>query len=349
MTILKNILMHSGATIRDAINVLNEEKMRIVIIVDNNNKIEGTVTDGDIRRGLVQHISIDDNVERVMHKDPTTANCNKSKHEILEKIKSKNLLAIPIVDDDGIVVNIETLQNLTKKQSYDNPVVIMAGGRGKRLIPLTNHSPKPLLHVGKRPILETIIKQFIESGFWNFYISTHYKSEMIKDYFRNGESFGVSIQYINERTPLGTAGSLGNLPSELPNLPIIMMNGDLLTKVNFDKLLHFHNDQECIATMCVREYDFQVPYGVVEHDGNFLHKIIEKPVNRFFVNAGIYVLEQKLVTLVPRNTKLDMTTFLQSQIDNGNKINIFPLHEYWLDIGRESEYKRAQKDIEMFK
>ena len=180
-------------------------------------------------------------------------------------------------------------------------------------------------------------------------INAFIQLKLINKLQKSARDLTDTIQYINERTPLGTAGSLGNLPSELPNLPIIMMNGDLLTKVNFDKLLHFHNDQECIATMCVREYDFQVPYGVVEHDGNFLHKIIEKPVNRFFVNAGIYVLEQKLVTLVPRNTKLDMTTFLQSQIDNGNKINIFPLHEYWLDIGRESEYKRAQKDIEMFK
>ena len=167
MTILKKILMHSNATIREAIDVLNKEKMRIVIIVDNDKKIEGTVTDGDIRRGLVQHLSINDVIKLIMHKNPTTANCNNSKHEILEKIKSKNLLSIPIVDNNNVVVGVETLQNLTKKQQYNNPIVIMAGGKGKRLMPLTEHSPKPLLHVGERPILETIIKQFIDAGIRN--------------------------------------------------------------------------------------------------------------------------------------------------------------------------------------
>jgi dTDP-glucose pyrophosphorylase/predicted transcriptional regulator len=349
MTILKNILIHSSATIKEAIDVLNKEKMRIVIVVDNNNKIEGTVTDGDIRRGLVKYISINDTVKCIMHRSPTVANFNDDKDEVLERIRSKNLLSIPIVDNNNVVVGIETLQHLTEKQYYDNPVVIMAGGRGERLQPLTNDYPKPLLHVGKQPILETIIKQFIDYGFHKFYISINYKSEMIKEYFGDGRDFGASIEYINEKKPLGTAGSLGNLPDNLPNLPVVMMNGDLLTKVNFVRLLQFHNEQECVATMCVREYDFQVPYGVVEHDKHILQKIVEKPVNSFFVNAGIYVLNPEILMSIPSNTKLDMTTFLQDQVDFNNNVSIFPLHEYWLDIGRVEEYERAQKDIKLFK
>ena len=348
MTILKKILLELNSTIRDAIDILNKEKMHIVVIVDKENKIKGTITDGDIRRGLTRHISIEDNVAKIMHKNPTIAYVSDNRNAILEKIRQKNILAIPIVDNSGVVVNIETLQHLTEKQYYDNPVLIMAGGMGKRLRPLTNNSPKPLLNVGKKPILETILRQFIDSGFKRFYISTFYKSEMIQEYFGDGKSLGVSIKYINEKTPLGTAGCLGNLPDDLPDLPIIMMNGDVLTKVNFDRLVQFHNEQQCIATMCVREYDFQVPYGVVEHDGHILQKITEKPTHRFFVNAGVYILDSKLVKLIPNNIKLDMTCFLQSQIDNNSDINIFPLHEYWLDIGRIEEYERAQKDIEMF-
>ena len=343
----KKILLYSDATIREAIDVLNKEKMRIVVIINHNNKIQGTITDGDLRRGLIEHISIDDLVSDVMNKNPTTASLNDSKDKIIEKIRLKNLLAVPIVDNN-VVVGIETLQDLTERQHYDNPVVIMAGGMGKRLRPLTDHSPKPLLNVGDKPILETILKQFISSGFRNFYISTCYKSKMIQEYFGNGENLGVSIEYINETIPLGTAGCLGMLPNNISELPLIIMNGDLLTKVNFDRLLQFHNDQKCVATICVREYDFQVPYGVVEHDGHLLQKIIEKPVNRFFVNAGIYVLDSNLIAEIPNDTRLDMTNFLQSQVNDSNDISVFPLHEYWLDIGRLEEYKQAQKDIGLF-
>ena len=311
-------------------------------------KIKGTITDGDIRRGLTKHFSIDDKASTIMNKSPIVAHISDNKSVILEKIRRKNILAVPIVDDKGRIIDIETLQHLTEKQYHDNPVLIMAGGMGKRLRPLTNDSPKPLLNVGKKPILETILMQFISSGFKRFYISTFYKSEMIQKYFGNGENFGVSIEYINEKMPLGTAGSLGGLPKSIPDLPIILINGDVLTKVNFNRLLQFHNEQNCVATMCVREYDFQVPYGVVEHSGHILQKITEKPVHKFFVNAGIYVVDKKLVDNVPSNVRIDMTTFIQNQIDNNRDVSIFPLHEYWIDIGRIDEYKRAQKDIELF-
>ena len=221
----------------------------------------------------------------------------------------------------------------------------MAGGFGTRLHPLTEKTPKPLLKIGDRPILETILEQFIDYGFHDFYISTHFKSELIKDYFKDGGLYGVNIHYIYEDVPLGTAGSLGLLPSSISDLPIIVMNGDILTKVNFEHLLDFHNSNKSDATVCVREYDFKVPYGVIETtNGCSIKSINEKPIHKFFVNAGIYVINKDLIDKIDGKRYLDMTDFLEGVI-NYNKVNAFPVHEYWLDIGHISEYKRANKEI----
>ncbi|MBT7556012.1 NTP transferase domain-containing protein, partial [Candidatus Woesearchaeota archaeon] len=247
-------------------------------------------------------------------------------------------------DKDGILCGLETLQNLVEKPKYDNPVFLMAGGFGTRLHPLTKNTPKPLLKVGVKPILETIIEQFINYGFHNFYISTHFKSEQIRDYFKNGELHNISIKYLHEDTPLGTAGSLGLLPNNLPDLPMIVMNGDLLTKVDFRHLLDFHGNHNCEATMCVREYDFQVPYGVVEIDNYKIKKIKEKPVHKFFVNAGIYVLSRNLINKVDGKSYLDMTDFLEKELSSDG-VCPFLIHEYWLDIGRIDEYEKANREV----
>ena len=201
------------------------------------------------------------------------------------------------------------------------------------------------MHVGSKPILETILEQFIEAGFHDFYISTHYKSEMVRNHFGDGKQWGVSIQYIHEEKPLGTAGALGLLPEDVSKLPIIMMNGDILTKVSFTHLLDFHADYDGIATMCIREYDFEVPYGVVQTDGTQVTSIVEKPVHKFFVNAGIYVIDPSLINMVDVNIYLDMPNLLEEQIEKGKKVNMFPVHEYWLDIGRIDEFERANREI----
>ena len=252
---------------------------------------------------------------------------------------------MPIVNEQGVLVGLETLQHLIKNISYDNPVLLMAGGFGTRLLPLTKETPKPLLKVGKLPILETIITQFIDAGFHNFYISTHYKAEMVRKHFGDGSAWGVSIQYIHETKPMGTAGSLGLLPRDIQDLPILVMNGDLLTKVNFEHLLEFHKEQGGVATMCVREYDFQVPYGVIESKECRITSIVEKPVHQFFVNAGIYVLNPALVKSVDGKTYLDMPSLLESRIENGEQVDTFPLHEYWIDIGHLEEFERANREV----
>jgi NDP-sugar pyrophosphorylase family protein len=212
---------------------------------------------------------------------------------------------------------------------------------------LTENTPKPLLKIGGRPIIENIIRQFIDHGFYEFYISTHYKSEQIREYFKNGSQYGANIHYIYEDSPLGTAGSLGLLPKDISELPIIVMNGDLLTKVDFNNLLDFHDSSGNDATMCVREYDIQVPFGVVDINEGRIEKIREKPVHKFFVNAGIYVLNNELIKKVDGKSYLDMPDFLENELKNKG-INAFPIHEYWLDIGRIEEYTKANQDAALF-
>jgi len=253
-------------------------------------------------------------------------------------------MQIPVVDKDGRVIGLETLQHLLEKKRYDNPVFLMAGGFGTRLRPLTEHTPKPMLNVGTKPILETILNQFIDAGFYNFFISTHYKAEIVHAHFGDGSEWNVSIQYVHEKEPLGTAGALGLLPKNLPDLPIVMMNGDLLTKVDFLELLSFHNEQGCDATMCVREYDFQVPYGVINASGHRITSIVEKPIQKFFVNAGIYVLNSSILEKIDGEGYLDMPYLLSQEIENHGLVNMFPLHEYWLDIGQMEQFEQAQID-----
>ncbi len=340
----KNIILKENNTMQDAIEVLDRESLRIVIVVDNENRIIGTITDGDIRRGLLEHLSMDAMLSEFMFIKPTVAFVGSSKGEILEKMKRLDLLQIPIIDENKRVVGLETLHNIIKNNRHDNPVVLMAGGFGKRLKPLTDSTPKPLIKVGDRPILQSILEQFIDAGFCNFYISIYYKSEMIREFFGDGTDWNVSIKYIHESAPLGTAGCLGLLSDERSDLPILMMNGDLLTKVNFEELLDFHSQNGGDATMCVREYDFQVPYGVVTAKGHRITSIEEKPKHTFFVNAGVYVLNPSMLTEIDGLSYLDMPDLIENKINNSGQINMFPVHEYWLDIGSIDQLNQAKQD-----
>jgi dTDP-glucose pyrophosphorylase len=328
-----------------AIKVLHEGGLQIALVVDNKGTLLGTITDGDIRRALIKHLGMDSSVKDVMNTNPTTAFISDSPDVVMSKMKTGSLLHIPIIDINNKLIGLETIQNLTYDKKFDNPVFLMAGGFGTRLLPLTENKPKPLLEVGNTPILEKILIRFIKAGFHNFFISTHYKSEMIKKYFGDGHIWGVKIKYINEEMPLGTAGAIGLLPRNLPKLPILMMNGDVLTKVNFEHLLDFHNEQGGIATMCIREYDVQIPFGVVNIEEFRVKSIVEKPIKNFFVNAGIYVIEPELVEKVEPNTFVDMPNLLENQISEDKFVTIFPIHEYWLDIGQMDEYTRANKEF----
>ena len=340
----RKVLLAPEDSLERAIKVLHEGGCRIALVADKFGMLLGTVTDGDIRRALINQLTMESPVSLIMNGNPITVDDKINNKEILSLMSDQSLLHMPIIDKDGILCGLETLQHLIESPICDNPIFLMAGGFGTRLHPLTKDTPKPLLKVGNKPILEMIIEQFINYGFHNFYISTHFKSEQIRDYFKDGKLHNVSVKYVHEDVPLGTAGSLGLLPDNLPSLPIIVMNGDLLTKVDFKNLLNFHCEHNSEATMCVREYDFQVPYGVVEIDNYNIKEIKEKPVHRFFVNAGIYVLNRSLINKVDGKSCLDMTDFLEKELNNSG-VKAFPIHEYWLDIGQVEEYEKANREF----
>ncbi|AZL83694.1 CBS domain-containing protein [Aliivibrio salmonicida] len=341
----KKVLIKPESTIVDALRVIDNESLRIALVVNDEQQLLGVVTDGDIRRSILNNLPLDTLVVDIMSCSPITASVNTAKEQLVKLMESEGILAIPLMEENK-VVGLETLHHLFEEKTYHNPVFIMAGGFGTRLRPLTDSCPKPMLKIGNKPILETVIRSFIKAGFVNFYISTHYMPEQIQQHFGDGSDLGVKISYVHEDFPLGTGGALGLLPDDLPkDLPLIMMNGDVLTKVDFERLLDFHTENEADATMCVREYDYQIPYGVINGEGNKITSMVEKPIQRFFVNAGIYVVSPRVIQSVPENHHIDMPTLLEQHMNERDNILMFPIHEYWLDIGRMDDFNRAQADI----
>ena len=338
----RNILVTASSSIRDVLKVIDSEALKLALVVDDDDNLLGTISDGDIRRALISDKSLDHKVLDIMNTNPTTVSSDTPRENIVSLMDEKELFAIPLLNNRR-VVGLETLHNAIHKAKYDNPVFIMAGGFGSRLKPLTDNCPKPLLEVGGKPILETVISRFINSGFSNFYISTHYLPQMIIDYFGNGEELGVSIEYIHEENPLGTGGALGLLPQSQFDLPVIVMNADILTKINFAKLLQFHNKNKSNLTMCVREYEYQVPFGVVQSEAYKIVNLVEKPTQRFHVNAGIYVVGHEVIQSVKHNQYIDMPSLFENHI--GNQAFVYPFHDYWLDIGRMDDFKRAQDEF----
>lgn len=338
-----NIKLKINSTIKEALKIIDEGAIRIAIVLDGDERVIGTLTDGDIRRGLLGGLSLDSTIENLYFKEPVLANINDSKEEIIQKALRKQIYQIPIVDNDGKFVKIEELSNLLKVNTKHNRVILMAGGLGTRLRPLTQDTPKPLLKVGNKPILETIIENFAKYGFVNITISVNYKADMIREYFGDGSEFGVNIDYIQESKRMGTAGAL-SLIKDRPQEPFFVMNADLLTNVNFEHLLDFHLIEHSVATMCVREYDYQVPYGVIEIEGSNIVSIEEKPIHKFFVNAGIYVLSPQIFEYIPKDQFYDMPTLFDDIIKDELKSISFPVHEYWLDIGRMSDFEQAQHE-----
>jgi len=341
----QNVLVAAGMPLEKAIEVLDRGGLRIALVVDPENRLVGTLTDGDIRRALLKHVPLDCEVRDVMCTMPHTAGSNWSKERILTVMEDLELLQIPLVDQDSKIVGLETLHGLMERRTVDNPVFLMAGGFGTRLRPLTNECPKPLLKVGDKPILELILESLVAAGFYRFFISTHYLPEMIREHFGDGAQWGVSIQYVHEEDPLGTGGALGLLPAGEIDLPVLMMNGDLLTTINYRELLEFHRSHDSIATMCVRQYEHQIPYGVVQTDGTYIQSMDEKPVQKCFINAGIYVVSPQLIRAVEKGTRIDMPTLLENNMADGRKVSMFPVHEYWLDIGKMDDFKRAQREV----
>jgi dTDP-glucose pyrophosphorylase len=341
----RDTLINKSNTIREALTMINQSAHKIGLIVTDNIELLGTVTDGDVRRAMLNNVAMDASILEIMNTRPKVAHRATSKEQIVSLMDKYLLNCIPIVTEENIVVDVVSFRQLVTKSTRTNAVLLMAGGLGTRLSPLTNNCPKPLLKVGESPLLEIALKNFAEAGFKRFYISTHYMPEKIQQYFGDGKQWGVDITYVHEDSPLGTAGALGLLPKSDIVDDLIIMNGDILTNIDFNKLLEFHQENKADATMCVREYVQQIPYGVIETDGYKITKIKEKPSSQHFVNAGIYVVSPTLVKSVSANTIVDMTTLLENCIAKDGDVAVYPILDYWLDIGRLDDFQQAQIDV----
>lgn len=340
----KNVLITTDTPIVKAIEIIDRAGLQIALVVNENGRLLGTVTDGDIRRAILKHLSLDETVTKVMNPAPCFVYRNQSRENANLLMKSKKLHQIPVLDEEHRVVGLEIADELLTPPLRDNWVILMAGGLGRRLEPLTKNYPKPLLKVGDKPLLETILESFIEQGFRHFYISVNYKAETIINHFGDGSRWAVEIEYLHESKPLGTAGALGLLPAK-PEKPLLLMNGDILTKINYGKLLDFHSKNLTDATICVKEYAIQIPYGVVTIQNDKLLEIEEKPLQRFFINGGLYVFNPSVLDYVPLNSYLDMPGLLRTLLDQRKEIAVFPIREYWIDIGRFDDYERANNDF----
>ena len=340
---LQDTLLMPNASMNDAIQYIEKNKTKIAIVVDNLNKIQGTITDGDVRRAILRGAKLDTPVQEIMNKHPTVAYLGESTDKIRQRMTGNAFLRhIPILDEQGRVVAIETLKDLLGSNKKNNWVILMAGGLGERLRPLTEKCPKPLLPIGNKPILETIVDSFVEKGFNRIFIAVNYKAEMVEDYLGDGSSRDIRISYLREDKKLGTAGPLSLLP-ETPTDPIIVMNADILTKIDFDHLLDFHNEHNASATMCVKDYIIEVPYGIVDVKNHSIVKFDEKPIHHYFINAGIYVLEPEVLKFVS-NERMDMPSLFETVIENKYQTAVFPIREYWLDIGLIEDFHKANDE-----
>ena len=338
----KKTLVEPKASLKEALVAIDSSALKIALVSDQHHHLLGTLSDGDIRRALIKGADLSERVENVMCADPTVVDRAVSRESALRIMDERELNALPVVDE-GKIVGLFSLNELLHEQRKDNPVFIMAGGFGTRLKPLTDDCPKPMLKVGGVPILEIVVRQLVKLGFHNLYISTHYLAEQITQHFGDGAAFGANITYVHEHSPLGTGGALGLLPESLEPLPLIMMNCDVLTTLNFSKLLSFHNKHGCAATMCVREHEYRVPFGVVETENTLIKAMKEKPTYRYNVNAGIYVINPDVIADVSPGERIDMPTLLERNLDKN--VAVYTFHDYWLDIGRMDDFERAQRDV----
>lgn len=330
---VQEVALPPEAKVREAVRLIDVLRYPMVLVVGESGGLAGTVTDGDLRRALLRGTSMEAPVAAIMNREPHGVPASGGQEGRPH----------PVLDGGGRVVGLDVSAASPEDLLRDRWVVMMAGGAGKRLRPLTESCPKSLLPVGGRPLLEITLERLRAFGFRQFYFSVNYKAEMIQDHFGDGSRFGVRIEYIQEDRPLGTAGSLSLLPSA-PAKAFLVMNADLLTEVDLGRLLDYHEQQGAEATLCVYGYDLQIPYGVVQLDGDRMAGLREQPVERFLVNAGIYVLEPPVLDLVPAGKPLDMPALFEALLARQRPTAAFPIREYWLDIGRMSDFERANAD-----
>jgi len=343
---LDKVIVSPNETISDSISVLDRSGLGILFLAEEDRKLVGIITDGDIRRAMLRNVSFDQPCIMIAHRDPVTAPPQVSPLEALHLMDSGRSFIInnlPVVDAEGRIVGLILRSDLVAEEPLDLSAVIMAGGFGTRLLPLTEELPKPMLLVGGTPLMELIIERLRQAGIRKVNVTTNYKQDKIIDYFGDGHAYGVDIKYVTEDQPLGTAGALGLM--EKPSEPLLIINGDILTRIDFRSMVTFHREHKAELTVAVRSYEVQVPYGVIECDGPQVRRLREKPVYNFLVNAGVYLMEPTVHQYIPNGQRFDMTDLIQHLLDMGRPVVSFPIVEYWLDIGQHSDYEQAKEDM----
>ena len=340
----KNAVAAPTSPITEAIRIIDASSLQICLVLDAAGRLLGTVTDGDVRRAILKAVNVSDPVTTVMNAGPVTGSADRSRDTLLSLMRARRIHHLPIVDSERRVIDLVLLEDLIQFDRPDNWIVLMAGGLGTRLHPLTADVPKPMLKVGTRPLLEIILANLIKQGFHRYLVSVNYLSDVIKQHLGDGSKFGAEIVYLDESKRMGTAGPLSLIPFAIEE-PLIVMNGDLLTKVDMRRVLDFHREHEAVATLAVRDYEFQVPYGVVRIEQDVVTGIDEKPVHNFFVNAGIYVLEPDVISTIPKDTFYDMPTVVEKLVGVGRKTVAYPIREYWLDIGQMDDFAQANREF----
>jgi dTDP-glucose pyrophosphorylase len=350
MNELEQVTVSPNNSVRQVMECIDRSAKGIALVLDEQRHLIGTVTDGDIRRAILAGMDLELSIsELLQQRQPgfasgaITAPLGTDDTALLHLMTENGVRHIPLVDADGCVADISFLTELVKEYELPLRALVMAGGYGNRLRPLTEELPKPMLPVGNKPLLELIVEQLKQAGIRQVNVATHYKGDVIAEHFKNGEAFGVDIRYVKEDQPLGTAGALSLL--EEVDEPLLVMNGDILTRVDFRALLHFHREHKADLTVCVRQYEFSVPYGVIDTDGVNVKGISEKPIVRQFINAGIYLLNAQVRRLIPNGQPYDIPDLIERLIKEERTVVCFPIREYWLDIGKVDQYDQAKADI----
>ena len=338
-----NFYLKASNTVLDAIGMINDNQFQICFVIDEKKCLIGSITDGDIRRGLINGLTTASEASQVMQKSPISILDDMEEVDARRIMEEHDIKQLPIVNKNHCLIGLYLWDEIVKIQERKNTILIMAGGFGKRMMPLTENLPKPMLKIGGKPLLEHIILNAKAQGFNNFLISVHYLADSITQYFGDGSKFKVSIAYIEEKEPLGTAGCL-SLIAPLPELPFLVTNGDIMTEVNYAHLLDFHLVNSSDATMAIKKYELQNPYGVVHTEGFEISSFQEKPIHVSYVNAGIYVISPSTLNYIVKGDACDMPDFLMKLKSKSCRVNAYPVHETWADVGRPIDLSKINTE-----
>jgi dTDP-glucose pyrophosphorylase/predicted transcriptional regulator len=332
-----------NSSVSETIRCMATNGRQVALVLDEHDRLLGVVTDGDVRRGILRGVVLEAPVSHIMNPNPKVASPSDSTQDIVNRMNEFGIHHVPLVSAEGRVTGVFTIDDFMHPADASTPIVLMAGGRGQRLYPLTKDVPKPMLPIGGVPILEIILRNLRAQGFVNVFISVNYLADVIMDHVGDGSALGLSVHYVHESKPLGTAGAIAALQGTIDE-PFVVMNSDLLTEVNLRDMLSFHANQGAKATIGVREHFFEIPYGVVNLRGSIVESMAEKPLHRSLVNAGIYVLDPFALSLLNQDEYCDMPTLLGMLMEQGQDVAAFPIHESWLDVGRPEDLNQARTD-----